>query len=245
MSNIDVWHSTNNDEAHKTQVIILPGRWSPQIISKAESFLWTINFQLIVLGASHVSLTPLAYKFFQDCFTNADVRSSVITFEPQECLPKPKKKKKIQDKIFDITKKLLFFCSVQFTSVTKSCPWLFVAQWTVAHQASLSITNSRNLFNLMSIESVMPSNHLILYHPLCLLPSLFPAWGSFQMSQFFASGGQITGDSASTSVLPMSIQDWFPLGWTGWISWQSKGLLRVFSTITVWKHQFFSAQLSL
>ena len=155
------------------------------------------------------------------------------------------KKKKIQDKTFDITKKLLFFCSVQFTSATKSCSQLFVAQWTVAHQASLSIINSQNLFNLMSIESVMPSNHLILYHPLCLLPSIFPAWGSFQMSQFFASGDQITGDSASTSVLPMSIQVGYSVGWTGWISWQSKGLLRVFSTITVWKHQFFSAQLSL
>ena len=63
------------------------------------------------------------------------------------------------------------------------------------------------------------------------------------MSQFFASGGQSIGVSASTSVLPMSIQNWFPLGWTGWISLQSKGLSRVFSNTTVQKHQFFSAQL--
>ena len=73
----------------------------------------------------------------------------------------------------------------------------------------------------------------------------FPASGSFQMSQLFASGGQSIGASASASVLPMNIQDWFPLGWTGWISLQSKGLSRVFSNTTVWKHQFFGAQLSL
>ena len=74
---------------------------------------------------------------------------------------------------------------------------------------------------------------------------LFPAAGSFQMSQFFTSGGQSIQLSASTSVLPMNTQDWSPLGWTGWISLQSKGLSRVFSNSTVQKHQFFGAQLSL
>ena len=73
----------------------------------------------------------------------------------------------------------------------------------------------------------------------------FPASGSFPVSQFFTSGGQSIGFSASTSVLPMTIQDWLPLGWTGCISLQCKGLSRVFSNITVQKHQFFSAQLSL
>ena len=73
----------------------------------------------------------------------------------------------------------------------------------------------------------------------------FPASGSFQMNQFFASGGQSFGVSASTSVLPMNTQDWSPLGWTGWISLQSKRLSRVFSNTTVQKHQFFSPQLSL
>ena len=73
----------------------------------------------------------------------------------------------------------------------------------------------------------------------------FPASGSFQMNQFFASGSQSIGISASTSVLPMNTQDWSPLGWTGWISSQSKGLSRVFSNTTVQKHQFFGAQLSL
>ena len=72
----------------------------------------------------------------------------------------------------------------------------------------------------------------------------FPASGSFPMSQFFTSGGQSIKVSASTSVLPMNIQDWFPLGWTGWISLQSKGLSRVFSSTTVQKHQFFGTQLS-
>ena len=123
--------------------------------------------------------------------------------------------------------------------------WLFATPWTAACQASLSITNSQSLLKLMSIESVMPSNHLILCCPLLLLSSIFPSIRIFQMSHFFASGSQNIGVSASTSVLPMNIQDWSPLGWTGCISLQSKGLLRVFSNTTVQKHQFFGAQLSL
>ena len=77
----------------------------------------------------------------------------------------------------------------------------------------------------------------------CLQP--FPASGPFPMNQFFKSGGQSIGVSASASVLPVTIQDWFPLGWTGWISFQAKGLSRVFSNTTVQKHQFFCTQLSL
>ena len=80
--------------------------------------------------------------------------------------------------------------------------------------------------------------------PFFCLPS-FPASGSFPLNQLFTSGGRNIGASASVSVLPMNIQDWFPLGWTGWISLQSKGLSRIFSNTTVQKHQFFSAQLSL
>ena len=132
--------------------------------------------------------------------------------------------------------KLHRFSSVHSLSVVQ----LFATPWTAARLASLSTTNLQSLPKLMSIESVMPSNHLILYHP--LLPSIL---GSFQMSQLFAWGGQSIGVSASTSVLPMNIQDWFPLGWTGWISLQSKGLSRVFSNTTVQKHQLFGAQLSL
>ena len=90
----------------------------------------------------------------------------------------------------------------------------------------------------------MPSNHLTLCHPLSSCPQSFPESGSFPMSRFFTSGGQSTGVSASASVLPVNIQNQFPLGQTGWISLQSKGLSRVFSNTTVQKHQFFSAQLS-
>ena len=81
--------------------------------------------------------------------------------------------------------------------------------------------------------------------PFSSCPQSFPASGSFQMSQFLASGGHSIGVSALASVLPMNIKDWFPLGWTGWISLQFKGLSRVFSITTVQKHQFFGVQLSL
>ena len=81
--------------------------------------------------------------------------------------------------------------------------------------------------------------------PFSSCPQSLPASGSFPMSQLFTSGGQIIDVSASTSVLPMNTQDWSPLGWIGWISFQSKGLSRVFSNSTVQKHQFFCAQLSL
>ena len=87
----------------------------------------------------------------------------------------------------------------------------------------------------MSIESKMSSNHLVLCHPLLLLPAIFPSLGSFQMGQFFASGGQSIGAPASTSVLPVNIQGWFPLGLTGLISFLSKGLSRVLSSTTVQK----------
>ena len=111
--------------------------------------------------------------------------------------------------------------------------------WTASCQASLSITNSWSLLTLMSIESVMPSNHLILCHSLLLLPSVFPR------IRVFASGGQSIGVSASASGLPMNIQNWCPLGWTGWSSLQSEGFSRVFSNTTAQKYQFFSTHLSL
>ena len=112
--------------------------------------------------------------------------------------------------------------------------------WTAAHQASLSFTNFQSLLKLMSIELVMPSNHLILCHPLLFPPLIYPSIRIFS-NELFASGGQSVGVSASASVLPMNIQDWFPLGWTGWISLQSKELSRIFSNTTV---PFFIVQLS-
>ena len=112
--------------------------------------------------------------------------------------------------------------SIQFSSVAQSCLTL-CDPWTTALQASLSVTVSCSLLKLTFVELVMLSNHLSC-HPLLLLLSIFQASGSFPVSQFFASGGQRIGVSASASVLPMNIYDWFPLGWTGWISLQSKGL---------------------
>ena len=135
---------------------------------------------------------------------------------------------------------------IQFSSVQSlSRVQLFATPWTAARPASLSITNSQSLLKLMPIELVMPSNHLILCCPFSSCLQSFQASGSFQMSQLFTSGGQSIGVSASASVLPMNIQDWFPLGWTGLISLLSRGLSRVLSNTTVQKHQFFGAQLSL
>ena len=133
--------------------------------------------------------------------------------------------------------------SVQFSSVAQSrltlCdPMNHSTPGLPVHHQLLESTKP------MSIESVMPYNHLILCHTISETQS-FPASGSFSMSQLFASGGQRTGVSASTSVLPMNTQDWSPLAWTGRISLQPKGLSRVFSNTTVQKHQSFDTQLSL
>ena len=134
------------------------------------------------------------------------------------------------------------FSSVQFShSVMFDSLW---PPWTIAWQASLSVTNSRSLLKLMSIELVMPSNHLILCRSLLLLPSIFPI-RVFSNESVLCISGQSIVISASASVLPMNIQDWYPLGWTGWTSLQSKGLSRVFSNTTVQKHQFFGTQFSL
>ena len=118
---------------------------------------------------------------------------------------------------------------------------LFATPWTAARQASLSFTNSRSLLKLLCIESVMPSNHLILCCPLLLLPSVFPSIRVFSNESFLRIKCQSIG--ASATVLPMNIQDWFPLGLTSWISLQSKGLSGVFSNTTVQKPLFFSVQL--
>jgi len=115
--------------------------------------------------------------------------------------------------------------------------------WTATRLASLSFTISQSLLKLTSIESNMPSNHLIFCHPLLSGSQSFAASGSFTISWFFASSGQSIG--ASASVFPMNIQGWFLLRLTGLFSLLSKGLSRVFSSTTVWKHQFFSAQPSL
>ena len=148
-------------------------------------------------------------------------------------------KSKFPTVIFSMTKLLPSILN-QFSSVQSlNHVWFFAAPWTAACQASLSITNSWSLLKLMSIVSVMPSNHLILCHPL-LLPSIFPSIRVFSNVSVFHIRWP-NGVSASVSVLLMNIRDWFPLGWTGWISLQSKELSRVFSNTTVQKHQFFRA----
>ena len=119
---------------------------------------------------------------------------------------------------------------------------LFATPWTTSCQATLSITNSRSPPKPMSIVSVMPSNHLILCCPLLLLFSTFPRIRVFSNESALRIRWPNIGVSASASVLPMNSQDWSPLGWTGWTSLQSKGLSRVFSSTTIWKHQFFGTQ---
>ena len=137
----------------------------------------------------------------------------------------------------------IYVCIHQFSSVTQSFLTLCnpmdcsTAGHPVHHQLP-------ELVRLISIELVMSSNHLILCHPLLLLPSIVPSIRVFPTSQF-SSGGQIIGVSTPASVLQMDIQDWFPLGWTGFITLLFKGLSRVFFNTTVQKHHFFGAQLSL
>ena len=124
-----------------------------------------------------------------------------------------------------------------------SSVWLFVTPWIAAHQASLSITNSQSLLKLTFIESVMPSNYLILCRRLLLLPSIFPSIRVFSNESVLCiRGPKYCSFSFSISPCNEYIQDWFPLGLTGLISLQSKELSRVFSNTTVQKHQFFGVR---
>ena len=119
---------------------------------------------------------------------------------------------------------------------------LFITLWTAKWQVFLSITISQSLLKLLSIESVMPSSHVILCRPLFLLPPIPPSIRIFSNESALRIRWPKIGVSASASVLPMNTQGWSPLGWAGWISMQSKGLSRVFSNTTVQKHQFFGTQ---
>ena len=135
------------------------------------------------------------------------------------------------------------YSSVQFSSVPQLCPTLCnpmdcSTPGLPVHHQLLEFTQTHVCW---VGDAIQPSHPVVPFS--CL--QFFPASGSFQMSQFFVSGGQSIGVSASTSVIPMNTQDWSPLGWTGWVSLQSKGLSRVFSNTTVQKHQFFSTHLSL
>ena len=145
---------------------------------------------------------------------------------------------------------------LQFSSVQLlSCVRLFLTPWTAALQASLSITNSRSLPKLMSIELVMPSNHLILCRPLLLLPPIFPSIKVFsnesalpiRWPKYWCFSFNISPSNEHPGLISFTVDCTLQciLQWTGWISLQSKALSRVFSNTTVQKHQFFSAQLSL
>ena len=129
-------------------------------------------------------------------------------------------------------------CSVARLYLTLCYPW------TTAHQASLSFTTSQSLLKLIFIELVMPSNHLILCHPL-LLPSIFPSIGVFSNESALVIRWPKYWSFSLTTVILMNIQGWFPLGLTGLISLLSKGLSRVFSSTTILKYQFFGAQPAL
>ena len=123
-----------------------------------------------------------------------------------------------------------------------SSVWFFAALWTATRQGSLSFIISENSLEFTSIESIMPSNRLVLCHPRLLLPSIFPSIRVFSSEWALYIRWPKYGASVSASVLPKSIQGWFPLGWTGLISVLPKELSRVVSSSTMLKHQFFSAQ---
>ena len=146
-----------------------------------------------------------------------------------------------------ITQQTNQFGLCQFSSVSSvqslSRVRLFVTPWIAARQASLSVTNSWRSLRLTSIEAVILSNHLILFHPL-LLPPIFSCIRVFSNELALCISGQSIGSSSWASVFPTDIQGWSPLRWTGLTSLQSKRLSRVFSNTTVQKHQFFSTQLS-
>ena len=116
--------------------------------------------------------------------------------------------------------------------------WLFATPWTAAYQASPFITNSRSLPKLIRIESVMPSNHLILCCPLFLPPSIFPSIRVFSSESVLHIRWPKYWVSASESVLPMNIQDWFPLGWTGWIS----SVQRTLKSLIHWFYPYLTCQ---
>ena len=165
----------------------------------------------------------------------------------KHCIPNKFFITKLEYHLFDIHIALstAFWRVYQFSSVIQLYPTLCnpmdcsTPGFPVLHQL-LELTQT---YVHIVGDAIQPSHPLS--SPFCSCLQSFPAPWSFPMSQFFISGGQSIGTSASASVLPVNIQDWFPLGWTGWISLQSKGLSRVFSNTKVQKHQFFSVQLFL
>ena len=157
---------------------------------------------------SNIRMSPYFHAF--SCWLHSLEYPPYVVGKKEVFLP-------IGNKLLKTHCQIIIEYSVQFSSVAQLSQTL-CDPWTAACQTSLSITNSWSLPKFMSIESVMPSNHLTSVVPFSSCLQSFPASGSFQVSQLFASSGQSIGASASASVLPMNTQDWSPLGWTGWIS---------------------------
>ena len=147
----------------------------------------------------------------------------------------------VQKSVLDVCPKNWFISTIFLSSVTQSC--LFATPWTAARQVSLSITNSQSLLKLMSIESVMPSNYLIVCHPLLLLPSIFPSIRVFSKESVLRIRWP-KYCSFSFNISPSNEHPGLIIRIDWWISLQSKGLSKVFSNTTVQKRQFFGAQFS-
>ena len=188
------------------------------------SIMWTKNFQMSKLGLKKAEETEFKLSTFAGSWRKQGI--------PEKHLH-----------LFYWLHWNFWPYSVQFSCSVVSDPWPMNCS-----TPGLPVHHQLPKFTQTHVhwvsDAIQPSHPLSSPSPPAC-PQSFPASGSFPVTQFFASHGQSTGVSASTSVLPMNIQDWSPLGWTGWISLQSKGLSRVFSNTTVQKHQFFRAQLSL
>ena len=209
-----------------------------------EQLPWLNELMVLLLGSKR-SLLSVPKRGTKPRSPALQADSITLSYQgsPEQCWLAKKTPPKLNNVLKDMIK--IISC-IQVSPVQLlSHVWLFATPFTAACEASLSITNSWILLKHVSIELVMPTNHLILCYPLPLLLSIFPSIKVFSNESALCSAGQSTGVSVSTSVLPTNNQDWSPLGWTGWISLQSKGLSRVFSNTTVQKHQFFSSQLSL
>ena len=210
--------------------------WVAMLSSRESSWprYWTQVLYISPLLAGGFFITNTAWGVLINTLLPIQIILNLIIYNP-----------KIKTYIHKITRKTMTYLFMKIKSVQSlSRVWLFATPWMAARQPPCPSQIPRVHPNSCPLSqwchpaissSVIPFSS-------CL--QSFTTSGSFQMSQLFTSGRQNIGASASTSVLPMNTQDWFPLGWTGCISLQSKGLSRVFSNTTVWKHQFFSAQLS-
>ena len=222
--------------------------WFRSVLTHGYLF-YTLNYSIILLSflAQFIPVRPLGTLSVGACIPLTEFTFCVKLFcVVSELLAHTAPWEAISSARVQCSFTVSFHFSFQFSLVQSlSCVWLFVTPWTAARQSSLSITNSWACLNSCKSSQWCHPTVLSSDVPFSSCLQSFPASGSFLVSQFFASGGQRIGVSASASVLPVNIQDWFSLCWTGWISLQSKGLSRVFSNTTVQKHQFFCAQLSL